>query len=81
MAQKEPEKNIPSTAANAIMSLAKLAVVELHHFSAHFAFRWTHGTIVLFIYYYYFIVMGAHHRRWMTFRPPLSAVGEQFVKN
>ena len=37
MAQKEPEKNIPSTAANAIMRSAKLATVESHHFSAHFA--------------------------------------------
>jgi hypothetical protein len=39
MAQKEPEKNIPSTAANATMRSAKLAEVESHHFSAHSAFR------------------------------------------
>jgi hypothetical protein len=39
IAQKEPEKNIPSTAANAIMRLAKLAAVASHRFSAHFALR------------------------------------------
>ena len=47
MAQKEPEKNFPSTAANAIMRLAKLAVVESHHFSAHFTFCWMHGTVLI----------------------------------
>ncbi len=45
MAQKEPEKNMPSTAANAIMCSAKLAAVELHHLSAHCAFHWTQGTV------------------------------------
>jgi hypothetical protein len=30
MAQKEPEKNMPSTAANAIMRSAKLAAAESH---------------------------------------------------
>jgi hypothetical protein len=45
MAQKEPKKNMPSTAANAIMRLAKLAAVESHHLSAHCAFRWTQVTV------------------------------------
>ena len=45
MAQKEPEKNTPSTAANAIMRSTKLATVGLHHQSAHCAFRWTKGTV------------------------------------
>ena len=45
MAQKEPEKNMPSTAANAIMRSAKLAAAESHHLSAHCAFRWTQGTV------------------------------------
>ena len=47
MAQKEPEKNMPSTAANAIMRSAKLTVVESHHLSAHCAFRWTQGTVLI----------------------------------
>jgi hypothetical protein len=37
MAQKEPEKKMPSTAANAIMSSANLVLVGLHHLSAQFA--------------------------------------------
>jgi hypothetical protein len=37
MAQKEPEKKMPSMAANAIMRSAKLALVGLHHLSAQFA--------------------------------------------
>ncbi len=37
MAQKEPEKKIPSTAANAVIHLAKLALVELHHLRAQLA--------------------------------------------
>ncbi len=47
MAQKEPEKNMPSTAANAIMRLAKLAVVESHHLSAHCAYRWTQWMVLI----------------------------------
>ena len=34
MAQKEPEKKMPSTAANAIIHLRKLVLVELHHLRA-----------------------------------------------
>ena len=45
MTQKEPEKKMPSTAANAIMRLVKLALVELHHLRAQLALRWTHGTV------------------------------------
>ena len=45
MAQKEPEKNMSSTAANVIMRSAKLAAVESHHLSAHCAFHWTQGTV------------------------------------
>jgi hypothetical protein len=45
MALKKLEKNMPSTAANAIIRLAKLAAVESHHLSAHCAFRWTQGTV------------------------------------
>ncbi len=45
MAQKEPEKNMPSPAANVIMRLAKLAEVKSHHLSTHCAFRWTRGTV------------------------------------
>jgi hypothetical protein len=47
MAQKEPKKNMPSTAANAIMRSAKLAVVESHHLSTHCAFCWTQGTVTI----------------------------------
>jgi hypothetical protein len=47
MAQKEPEKKMPSMAANVIMRLAKLALVGLHHLSAQFALRWMHGTVVM----------------------------------
>ena len=36
---------MPSTAANAIIRSAKLAAVASHHFSAHFALRWTHGNV------------------------------------
>ena len=36
MEQKELEKNMPSTAANVIMRLAKLAAAESHHLSAHY---------------------------------------------
>jgi hypothetical protein len=45
MAQKELEKNMPSTAANVIMRLAKLAAVESHHLSAHCDFHWTQGMV------------------------------------
>ena len=47
MAQKEPEKKMPSMAANAIMHLAKLAVVVSHHLRAHCAFLWMHGTVLI----------------------------------
>ena len=39
IAQKEPEKKMPSTAANAIMRSAKLAELVLHHLRAHCALR------------------------------------------
>jgi hypothetical protein len=42
IAQKLPEKNIPSTAANAISLSAKL-LVELIHFKAQSAFYFTEG--------------------------------------
>jgi hypothetical protein len=45
MAQKDPEKKMPSTAANAIVHLAKLAVVVLHHLRAYCAFCWIQGTV------------------------------------
>ncbi len=45
IAQKEPEKKMPSTAANAIMRLAKLAEAASHHLRAHCAFWWTHGVV------------------------------------
>ncbi len=47
MAQKEPEKNMTSTAANAITHSAKLAAAESHHLSAHCAFRWTQWTVLI----------------------------------
>ena len=47
IAQKEPKKKMPSMAANAIMRLAKLAEVVLHHLIAHCAFHWTHGTVLI----------------------------------
>ncbi len=47
MAQKEPEKKMPSPAANAMMHLAKLALVGSHHLSTQFAFRWMHGTVFM----------------------------------
>jgi len=45
MAQKEPEKKMPLTAANAIIRSAKLALVGLHHLRAQLALRWAHGTV------------------------------------
>jgi hypothetical protein len=39
MAQKEPEKKMPSTAVKAIIRSAKLALVGSHHLSAQFALR------------------------------------------
>ena len=45
MAQKDPEKKMSSTEANAIMHLAKLAVVVSHHLRAQYAFRWMQGTV------------------------------------
>jgi hypothetical protein len=47
MAQKELEKNMPFTVANAITRLAKLGAVESHHLSAHCAFHWTQGTVLI----------------------------------
>lgn len=44
MAQKEPEKKMPSTATNAIIRSAKLTEVVPHHLRTHCALRWTHGT-------------------------------------
>ena len=44
MEAKEPEKKMPSTAANAIILSPKVAVVEPIHLSAHSAFFFTHGT-------------------------------------
>ncbi len=44
-AQKEPEKKIPSTAANATRRSAYEASSGLHHRSAHLAFRRTQGTV------------------------------------
>ncbi len=45
IALKEPEKKMLSTAANAIMRSAKLALAELHHLRAQLALRWTHGIV------------------------------------
>ncbi len=45
IAQKEPEKKMPSTAANAIIHSAKLALAELHHLRAQLALRWMHGIV------------------------------------
>ena len=45
MAQNDTEKKMPSTAANAIVRLAKLAVVVSHYLRAHCAFRWMQGTV------------------------------------
>jgi hypothetical protein len=39
MAQKEPEKKMPLTVANAIIRLVKLALVGLHHLRAQLALR------------------------------------------
>ena len=47
MEQKEPEKKMPLTVTNAIIHLAKLALVELHHLRAQLALRWMHGTILM----------------------------------
>jgi hypothetical protein len=38
---------MPSTVANAIMRSTKLAAAESHHLSAHCAFRWTQGTVLI----------------------------------
>jgi hypothetical protein len=45
MVQKEPEKKMPLTAANAIICLAKLVLVGLHHLRAQLALCWMHGTV------------------------------------
>ncbi len=45
IAQKEPEKKMPSTAANAILCSMKLALAELHHLRAQLALCWTHGIV------------------------------------
>ena len=45
MAQKDPEKKMPSTAANAMIRLAKLALVGSHHVRAQVALRGTHGIV------------------------------------
>ena len=47
MAQKEPEKKMPLTAANAIMRSAKLALVGSHHLKAHLALRCTRGSVLM----------------------------------
>jgi len=47
MAQKEPEKKMPLTVANAIIRLVKLALVGLHHLRAQLALRWTHSTVLM----------------------------------
>ena len=39
MAQRDPEKKMPSTAANAMIRLAKLALVGSHHVRAQVALR------------------------------------------
>ena len=44
MDAKEPEKKMPSTAANAMILSPKVAVRELIHFRAQSAFFLTHGT-------------------------------------
>ncbi len=41
IAQKAPEKKMPSTAANGTMRSAKLAMAGLHHLRAHCALCWT----------------------------------------
>jgi hypothetical protein len=43
MAQKEPEKKMPSTTAKAMRCLANEACFELHHISAHFALAPANG--------------------------------------
>ncbi len=45
--QKEPEKKMSLTAANAIICLAKLALVWVHYLRAQLALRWTHGTVLM----------------------------------
>jgi len=45
MAQKDPEKKMSLTAANAIVHLAKLAVVVSHHLRAQCAFHWMQGAV------------------------------------
>ncbi len=47
MAQKEPEKKMPSTAANAIICSTKLALVGLHHLRAQLALGWTYGIVLI----------------------------------
>ena len=47
MAQKEPEKKMPLTVANAIIRLVKLALVGLYHLRAQLALRWTHSTVLM----------------------------------
>ena len=44
MAANEPEKKMPSTAANAIIRSPKVAVLEFIHFRAQSAFLFTQGT-------------------------------------
>tara|TARA_B100000519_G_C14078184_1_gene360181 strand:- start:115 stop:354 length:240 start_codon:yes stop_codon:yes gene_type:complete len=44
IAQKEPEKKMPSTTAKATSRSAKRPEFEIH-FNAQLAFFWTHGTV------------------------------------
>jgi len=44
---KRPEKKLPLMAANAIVCLAKPAVVVSHHLRAYWAFHWTQGTVAI----------------------------------
>jgi hypothetical protein len=43
----EPEDGTEGPAANAVMRSAKLAAVESHHLRTHFAFRCTHGAVLI----------------------------------
>ena len=47
MAQKEPEKKMPSTATNASMHSGKLALMGLLQLRAQLALRWAHDTVLM----------------------------------
>jgi hypothetical protein len=58
MAQKLPEKKIPSTQANATTLFAKSESLSFIHLIAHFAFFPTHGILFIALNKYFFYLVS-----------------------